>query len=219
MKIKLENVKFKREKRNADEIFHNINLDINSSPRLIFLLGNSGSGKSTLLHLLNGLIFCTSGNIQINNFNLSNDLNENDLIRYRSSECSILFQNYPLVDWMTCLENLNLESENIDYIKSFCRYLGIWDLRNNFPNELSFGQRQRFAIVQLLLSKCNILLLDEPTSALDSDNKIQLIKLIKDYTVKENKVVFIATHDKDLCDYADEIYKFEDKTLKFIENI
>ncbi|MFW6035301.1 MAG: ATP-binding cassette domain-containing protein [Halothermotrichaceae bacterium] len=209
--VKLKDLYFKREK-SSQYIFKDANLDFKINKGLIMILGPSGSGKSTFLNLLNGLLLPGKGVIKINDIEISKD-SQLDLAEYRSSKCSLMFQHYPLVNWLTCKENLKLVTENIDKLNNCLKSLDIEEIGNEFPEKISFGQRQRVSLAQSLLIKTKIKLLDEPTSALGYDHKFKVIEFIKNTSKNMNNLVFLASHDRDLCQYADKIYTIKNKKI------
>jgi len=126
-----------------------------------------------------------------------------------------MFQNFPLVGWLTCKENILLSNKNInkDYLYQKLKQLDILNAKNTTPNKLSIGQKQRVAILQSIMKNVNITLLDEPTSALGHKYKFEVMKLLKEYSKKNERMIIIATHDNDLKQYADVIYKLKDKKI------
>ena len=203
--IRMHDLWFKRS--DSEWVFEGVNVDLAFDHGVIMLLGPSGSGKSTLLYLLAGLLRPSSGELTVNGYSLDDSLSEATLTKYRTEECTLMFQNYPAIEWLTVYENVHLESDDPKRISQYLARLDLIEKKDKYPSRISFGQKQRLAIVQSLLSQCNIVLLDEPTSALDSDNKHRVLELVKETAVTQNTLIIIATHDLELQKYADAVFK------------
>ncbi|MFT5385858.1 MAG: putative ABC transport system ATP-binding protein [Saprospiraceae bacterium] len=134
----------------------------------------SGKGKSTLLHLIYGLRNDYSGKIAINEQAISN-FKPDDWSALRQQKLSIVFQDLRLFPNLSALENIELKNDlsahkSKEEIIAMAEKLGVSDLLNKPCNTLSYGQRQRIAIIRSLCQPFDFLLLDEPFSHLDDDN-------------------------------------------------
>ncbi|WEV53926.1 ABC transporter ATP-binding protein [Leuconostocaceae bacterium ESL0723] len=186
------------------------------SGELTLILGPSGSGKSTLLTILGGLQTPTKGGVVINNQNI-NHLAGEAADDFRLKHIGFVLQSYNLVPYLTVRDQFKLVDKvkpagNLDP-KRFDQYLdrlGIRQLLNKFPNQLSGGQTQRVAIARALYTNPDFILADEPTAALDSHRVTEVGQLFKDIAVKEDKAVVVVTHDLRLKEYADRIYNLVD---------
>jgi ABC-type lipoprotein export system ATPase subunit len=170
------------------------------------LLGQSGSGKTTLLHLLGGLLSPKSGDIRINDQNLSL-LRGAELDRFRGRNIGIIFQTAHFVRSLTVEENLviaqQLSGSKIDksLIANFLEKLNLGHKLKAKPHELSIGEAQRANIARAIINAPSVILADEPTSALDDKNAEEVIKLLESQAAAVNATLLIVTHDGRLKSY------------------
>jgi len=166
------------------EVLKNINLKINKG-EIISIIGPSGSGKSTLLRILANLEFVDSGEI-INNGSIG-----------------MVFQNYNLFSNLSVIDNVKIGL--IDYKKLYdnsaekkatemlCQ-VGLGAKQNNFPSQLSGGEKQRVSIARALAMESDIILFDEPTAALDPELTEEVLLTIKNL-VKKDLTLLVVTHE------------------------
>ena len=187
--------------------------------KLILILGPSGSGKSTFLTIAGGLQSADSGQVMINDKDISVfSAKERDNLRL--NQIGFILQAYNLVPYLTVAEqftlvdkikkvnNLSKEALNQLLIK-----LGIDNLINKYPDQLSGGQKQRVAIARALYTNPEIILADEPTAALDSVKVKEVGNLLANLAHDQNKAILVVTHDVRLEKFADEIYQLDDGNL------
>ena len=185
---------------------------------LIAVIGPSGSGKSTFLTISGGLQTPSSGNIMINNQNLS-ALNEKKRSRIRLKEIGFILQASNLIPFLTVDKQMKLldkvKKENMSKSELAQLYmdLGIDELRDKYPADLSGGERQRVAIAKALYSNPSIILADEPTASLDSDRAYEVMELLKNETKNKNTTTIVVTHDTRLIHYCDNVYHMTDGVL------
>ena len=185
---------------------------------LIAVIGPSGSGKSTFLTISGGLQTPSSGDILINNQNLS-ALNEKKRSRIRLKEIGFILQASNLIPFLTVDKQMKLldkvKKENMSKSELAQLYLdlGIDELRNKYPSDLSGGERQRVAIAKALYSNPSIILADEPTASLDSDRAYEVMELLKSETKNKNTTTIVVTHDTRLIHYCDNVYRMTDGVL------
>jgi len=167
------------------------------------LLGESGSGKTTLLHLMGGLLHGYSGNLQLNNTELSS-LSEIELDSFRGKNIGFIFQKNHLISALSVEKNLFmapfLAGIPIDrlHAKELLKELGLEEKSKSSVTEISQGQAQRVAIARAVLNHPSIILADEPTSALDDKNCDRVINLLLSLAAKYNSTLVVATHDQRL---------------------
>lgn len=181
----------------------------------VVILGPSGAGKTTLLNMLGGMDSITSGSLKIDNTELF-DSNDKKLTLYRRSDVGFVFQFYNLMPNLTAKENIELANElntnSLDATKCL-NDVGLKDKVNNFPSQLSGGEQQRVSIARAIAKNPKILLCDEPTGALDISTGIQILKLLKDISQKENKTVIIVTHNSAIKEMADHVLYIKNGTI------
>lgn len=183
------------------------------------LLGASGSGKSTLLNLLAGFDREYSGKILVDGQALS-ELSDEELCEYRKHTIGFVFQEYHLLTGYTVLENILLAAEltcqdnaqNREWALSLLRRLNIEEKANEKIENLSGGQKQRVAIARALAGNPQVILADEPTGALDRKTADEIMAILSE--IAKQSPVLIITHDRKICDYADEVVTIEDGKCK-----
>ena len=172
------------------------------------ILGQSGCGKTTLLHLLSGLLKPNSGDVDVENENISK-MSGATLDNFRGANIGIVFQTPHFIEALTVKENLTLtqtlagKSKDVDKVKSLLADLGVESKLNAKLNALSVGEKQRISIARALINSPALILADEPTSALDDKNCDAVLKLVREQAKKHNSTLLIVTHDNRLKDQFD----------------
>jgi ABC-type lipoprotein export system ATPase subunit len=170
------------------------------------LLGQSGSGKTTLLHLLGGLLSPKSGEIWVNDHNLTT-LKGAKLDHFRGKNIGIIFQTAHFVRSLTVEENLIIAQQlggnkpDKSLIINFLERLNLGHKLKSKPHELSIGEAQRANIARALINAPSLILADEPTSALDDKNAEEVIQLLEQQAAAVNATLLIVTHDARLKKY------------------
>ena len=179
------------------------------------VIGQSGAGKSTLLSSLSGLRALTSGKIFIDETRI-------DLLPSNKRPCSIIFQEFNLFPHLSIVQNLNLVCGNKFFvsessrekIKKVLEKVGIVELIDRLPSEMSGGQQSRAALARVLLQRNPILLLDEPFFALGPNQKSELIDLVDSLSKEQDISVLLSTHDpKDVQQIAGHCKVVKDQTV------
>lgn len=181
---------------------HDINLDIGHG-EFISLVGLSGAGKSTLMKLLIGEEIIDEGQILIDNIDISS-IKKRDL-PYLRRKIGMVFQDIKLLPKRTAYENVAFAMEvsgyKMDKIKNevpkILDLVGLLHKKDNFPSQMSGGEKQRIAIARSLSHRPVLLLADEPTGNLDEVNASEVIDLL----IKINQLgttVILATHAADI---------------------
>lgn len=185
---------------------------------LIAIIGPSGSGKSTFLTMAGALQTPSSGDIIINNREVS-QMSQKALANTRMQEIGFILQATNLVPFLTIKQQFKLLEKQKKDVLSQTDYnqlmsqLNLEAIENKLPSEISGGQKQRVAIAKALYTKPSIILADEPTASLDTENAMEVMKILKEQTLDKNKTCIVVTHDERLTTYCDKVYHMEDGAL------
>ena len=202
MKITIKNL---NKAYGNEEIFENFNIDFYDD-NINCIVGKSGCGKSTLLNIISGLTDIQSGEI--------NEVSLGDI--------SYVFQEDRLIEWLTVKENLEISLKKYcdDYnlsnkIDEVLRLVGIYDIKDKYPNMLSGGMRQRVNIARAFGKPSKVILMDEPFKSLDYKLKYTIIDEFKNLLSKEKRMVILVTHDLEEAIYFQgNIIVFKNKPVK-----
>lgn len=191
---------------------NNINLELPESG-LVIIRGANGAGKSTLVNLIGTLDTPTSGNIYINNVEITK-LNEQELSKFREENISFIFQDNNLFDELTTRENINIVKES-DKLKSIVDKLEISSLLDVKAKNLSGGEQKRVAVARVFMKNAKILIADEPTESLDNESKSKTFDFLK--KISNDHLVVLVTHDNISVD-PDVIIELDKGSVKEIIN-
>ena len=186
---------------------------------LVVIVGPSGAGKTTTLNILGGMDRASSGEVWVNNKEITK-LTNKQLIEYRRNDIGFVFQFYNLVQNLTAKENVELATQicsdalNVDEILD---KVGLKSRKDNFPSQLSGGEQQRFAIARAIAKNPKLLLCDEPTGALDYKTGKQILNLLQDTCKREKMTVVIITHNTAITPMADKVIHFKNGTAEKFE--
>ena len=183
----------------------------------VAIMGESGSGKTTLLNILASLDRPTSGEVLLNGKNLTS-IKEKEISAFRRDNLGFVFQEYNLLDTLTIGENIvlamTLQNKSKKEIQKeseeMMRLLGIWEIRNQFPYQVSGGQKQRCACARALINHPKLLLADEPTGALDSKAAETLLETFQSLNASKRATIFMVTHDAFSASYCSRILFLKD---------
>ena len=196
----------------AQLILNNINLQVQDN-QLVSILGPSGSGKSTLLQIIGLLLKPDSGSIDLNGIQYGN-LKDKELAQFRNSKLGFVFQFHNLLGEFTCAENVKmplfiretkLTDEQENYYEEIVMHLGINQLMNKFPSQLSGGEQQRVAVARALINKPSVLLADEPTGNLDNKNAESLYDMFLKLKETYGQQIIMVTHNETLTKQSDQV--------------
>jgi len=184
------------------------------------IMGPSGSGKSTLLNVISTIDKPTSGNVSIKGDDIGT-YKGGKLAEFRAKNLGFLFQDYNLLDILTIRENVALsltinktKQSTIDgVIEEQSKKLGIYDILDKFPYEVSGGQMQRASALRAIINNPSLILADEPTGALDSKSSNDLLKTLKYMNEDMKSTILMVTHDPMAASYCDRILFLKDGGL------
>lgn len=191
------------------EVLKNIDIEIKDT-EIVTILGASGAGKTTLLQILGTLLNYDTGNLFINNVDIT-ILSSKELSKFRNKNIGFVFQFHHLLPEFTALENVCIpafiakvnKKEAEANAKEIMSFLKIEHRFNHKPNELSGGEKQRVAIARALINKPYVIFADEPTGNLDSKNTNELFELILSLREKYKQTYVIVTHNSELAEMCD----------------
>lgn len=180
-------------------VLDNISMDIEKGD-CVCIVGPSGGGKSTLLRCINQLETVTSGNIYIDDQDITDkNININEIRK----KIGMVFQHFNLFPHLTIRENLTLAPMKLlkmskkdadEKAKTLLDRVGLYDKAETYPAMLSGGQKQRVAIVRSLMMDPEVMLFDEPTSALDPEMVGEVLDVMKNLA-KSKMTMVVVTHE------------------------
>lgn len=174
----------------------------------VAVTGASGSGKSTLLGLIAGLDAPTSGQIHIDDDEVTG-MSEDGIARIRSEKVGFIFQSFHLIPSLTAFENvlIPMEIRGLRDVRSraadLLEHVGLTNRGHHYPAELSGGEQQRIAIARAFANSPKILLADEPTGNLDSKNGQHIFELMQQLHARSGVTLVLVTHDAALAERSE----------------
>ena len=182
----------------------------------VAIMGESGSGKTTLLNILAALDKPTSGEVLLNGRNIV-EIKERDISAFRRDNLGFVFQDFNLLDTFSVQDNiflpLVLAGKSFDEmsrrLQPIATKLGIRDILNKYPYEISGGQKQRTAVARALITDPQLILADEPTGALDSKATDRLLKLFEEINA-DGQTILMVTHSVKAASHAKRVLFIKD---------
>ena len=215
--LKIEDMSY-RYKNSDRDVLKQLNVEFKAGDVSV-ILGPSGSGKTTMLSIMAGLDRPTQGNIFVDGKSLANM----DLDQYRREMISMVFQAFQLFPLLTAIENVcyPMESNGVkrkdaqEKARGFLNSVGITDDKHKrYPANLSGGEQQRVAIARALSTGARVILADEPTGNLDVANGQAVINILKHLAHEEGYCVIIVTHNLEIAEASDVVYRMSDGVLR-----
>lgn len=198
-----------------------VTLDIEKGD-FVAIVGQSGSGKSTLMHIIGGIDKPSSGQVLVENENIS-EFKDKQMSQYRSSKTGFIFQSFNLESKQTALENVMMplifsgvpKKQRKEKAMKSLEMVGLKDKVLNTPTQLSGGQRQRVAIARALVNNPQIIFADEPTGNLDSKSGSQIMNLLQELNNKGYTIIMV-THNNEQAKLAKTVIKIKDGIIEGI---
>ena len=203
---------------NVQQVLKGIDLRVGEG-EFVGIMGSSGAGKTTLLNVLATIDRATEGAILIGGSDISK-MKDAELSAFRRDKLGFIFQDYNLLDTLTVKENILLPI-SLGKVKkkvaeadltAIADILGITDLANKYPHEISGGQKQRTSAARALINKPSMVFADEPTGALDSKSASSLLGTMEDVNKKRGVTIMMVTHDPVASSYCSRVVFLKDGT-------
>ena len=215
--LEVKNIeKYYGNKGNLTKAIDNISFNI-AKGEFVGIMGASGSGKSTLLNCISTIDRVTSGNIKVNGEEITK-LKGNKLNKFRREELGFIFQDFNLLDTLSCYENIALAltiqkvpaKEIQKRVNDVAEKLGITEILKKYPYQVSGGQKQRVASARAIITNPKLILADEPTGALDSKAARMLLENFEYLNKVMNATILMVTHYAFTASYANRILFIKD---------
>ncbi|MGJ3205209.1 ABC transporter ATP-binding protein [Geobacillus thermoleovorans] len=206
-------------KKNLQEVLKGIDLRVEKG-EFLAIMGPSGSGKTTLLNVLSSIDRVSEGAIFIEGNNVV-AMKDRELAEFRKRHVGFIFQEYHLLDTLTVKENVLLplsitKTPKREAEKKFAEMaaeLGITDIQNHYPSEISGGQKQRAAAARAFIHEPSIIFADEPTGALDSKSASDLLHKLQQLNKKRKTTIIMVTHDPVAASFSGRVVFIKDGQL------
>ncbi len=195
-------------------VLDDVSLTVDPGEFLV-ITGSSGSGKTTLLTLLSGLDRPTSGEVFIDQQDIT-AASEDQLAPLRNTVIGFVFQSFHLVPSMTAMENIMFPAElkgDADAPQRAMKLLkqvALEDRGDNLPSQLSGGEKQRVALCRAMINSPKVLFADEPTGNLDSENGEAILRQLIDLKTQQGATLILVTHNPMISQAADRVIVLKD---------
>lgn len=174
---------------------------------LVAVMGKSGCGKTTLLNILAGVDYPDSGKYMFDGKEVVIK-NTNAGIKFRRNKIGMILQHFALINDYTVYDNVEMglwetklsKTDRKKKVEEVLSRLGILNLKDQYPDKLSGGEKQRVAIGRAIVCNPMLVLADEPTGSLDSETEKEIIDLIKDLNRTLGMTFIIVTHDEEVAE-------------------
>ncbi|MEH7418173.1 ABC transporter ATP-binding protein [Neobacillus drentensis] len=203
-------------KLNKQEVLKGIDITVEKG-EFVSIMGASGSGKTTLLNVLSSIDKVSGGTITIEDKEMT-AMKEKQLAEFRKQHLGFIFQDYNLLDTLTVKENILLplsitkvsKREADERFNRVATELGITEIKNKYPNEISGGQKQRTSAARAFIHEPSIIFADEPTGALDSKSASDLLNKLNELNQNRTATIVMVTHDPVAASFSGRVIFIKD---------
>lgn len=218
--LQVKNIeKYYGSRNNVTKALNGVSFTVETG-EFIAIMGASGSGKTTLLNCISTIDTVSAGHILLNGQDIS-ELPQQELARFRRERLGFVFQDFNLLDTLTLEENIGLAltinhmDPNLvkDRVQDVAMRLGIDDILEKFPTQVSGGQKQRAACARAMVAGQSLILADEPTGALDSRASKNLLEIMAKMNREMRATILMVTHDAYSASYASRVLFLKDGRL------
>ncbi len=208
--------KYYGNKNNVTKALDRVSFDVEAG-EFLAIMGASGSGKTTLLNCISTIDTISAGKILLDGTSVA-DLSQAELAKFRRERLGFVFQDFNLLDTLTVEENIGLALA-LDHadpaavqrqVQDVAQKLGITDILEKFPYQVSGGQKQRTACARAIVAGQSLLLADEPTGALDSKASKNLLEIMDAMNRDMGTTILMVTHDAYSASYAKRVLFLKD---------
>lgn len=222
--LKIENLdKYYGSGGNITKALNHVSFEVQDG-EFLGIMGASGSGKTTLLNTIATIHRATAGHIWLDGADIT-ELKSKELAQFRMEHLGFVFQDFNLLDNFTLGENIGLalslrgeRAESVsEKVKEAAEQLGIGDILDKMPTEVSGGQRQRCACARAVINHPSLLLADEPTGNLDSKSGSEVMEMLCGIRARMNKTLVVITHDPCIAKMADRKFTIIDGVLSEVK--
>lgn len=215
--LQVQNIeKYYGSQNNVTKALDRVSFDM-ADGEFIAIMGASGSGKTTLLNCIATIDTVSAGTILLDQTDIS-DLPSGELAQFRREKLGFIFQDFNLLDTLTIEENIGLALSLNHFpprkvrqrVQQTADALGITDILDKFPYQVSGGQKQRAACARAIIAGQSLILADEPTGALDSRSAKNLLEILTHMNQNMAASILMVTHDPYSASYASRILFLKD---------
>ncbi|MBT2657603.1 ABC transporter ATP-binding protein [Bacillus sp. ISL-18] len=203
-------------KLNKQAVLKGIDITVEKG-EFVSIMGASGSGKTTLLNVLSSIDKVSGGTITIEGKEMT-AMKEKQLAEFRKQHLGFIFQDYNLLDTLTVKENILLplsitkvsKREADERFNQVATELGIMEIKDKYPNEISGGQKQRTSAARAFIHEPSIIFADEPTGALDSKSASDLLNKLSELNQNRTATIVMVTHDPVAASFSGKVIFIKD---------